>query len=296
MSFRPWRVVVVTYRSSAAVRACLASLRDAGVFADPSARVAVVDSGSGDETPEIVAREFPEALLDRSTENVGFAKGVNRGLRLTGSGDALLLNPDATLDASALARLRAALASDPRWAAVGPAVVDASGATDVAVRPFPSLRTEFRRRFRPLAERLGIRAPEVDAGPEGPPAVPAVVARPWISGACLLLRAEALAEVGPLDERFFLYFEETDWCLRARRAGYSVGLVPDARVFHAGGLSAAESGEKVRRGVVARHFRDSRRRYFAKHFGRPTAVAVEALCLMRAAYDGMRSVARRRFA
>ncbi len=110
----------------------------------------------------------------------------------------------------------------------------------------------------------------------------------WISGACLLVRRDAWELVGGFDTKFFLYYEETDWCLRARQAGWQVHQLPTVRVRHDGALSAKRTGRTIRNGCIATEYVRSRRRYFQKHFGLLSSAAVELLHALRAGYDRVR--------
>ena len=109
-----------------------------------------------------------------------------------------------------------------------------------------------------------------------------------------MIRAEALDTVGTLDERFFLYFEETDWCRRAWELGWEIHCAPHLHCMHVGGASARAGKNKVRSGRVATHFRASRRRYFRKHHGLAVSIAVEALHAVRSAYLSIKGTFGRR--
>ena len=93
----------------------------------------------------------------------------------------------------------------------------------------------------------------------------------------MMVRASAFEAVGPMDEAFFLYFEETDWCLRARRMGFEVHHLPDVLIEHESGVSALSSGEAIVQRRIQKHYRESRRRYFRKHHGICAEIAVECV-------------------
>lgn len=234
---RPAEVVLVAYGSPGLVRQALEPL--AGRHP-----LTVVDNSS---EPEIarVAEAAGARYLDPG-RNGGFAVGVNHGLarRLDPDADVLLLNPDAVTTPEDVATLQRALRADPRAASAGPAQVDGDGHTARVVWPFPSPGAAW-------AEAAGFgrlrgRRPG---------------SRTFVIGSVLLLRAEALADVGPLDERFFLYAEETDWAYRALRRGWHHLYVPEARALHLGG---ATSSDPARRDA---HFHASLERYLRKHHG-----------------------------
>jgi GT2 family glycosyltransferase len=228
--------VVVSHGAEGLLRRCLASLRD-----HPPAggmRVTVVDSGSPDSTPDMVAREFPQVRLLREA-NIGFSAANNLVLREGGADAVLLLNPDTevyagTLDA-ALARLR----SEPRIGMVGVKLVTESGELDHACkRSFPTPLgalahfTGIGRREDAAGALSQYRATQL--GDDEPGEVDAV------NGAFMLCRAEAVREVGLLDEGYWLYMEDLDWCRRFWDAGWRVFYEPAGAALHVkGGSSGA---------------------------------------------------------
>ncbi|MGV1050210.1 MAG: glycosyltransferase family 2 protein [Solirubrobacterales bacterium] len=230
-------VVIVSHGAEPLLRRCLASLR-ANPPAAGSTRVTVVDSGSPDATPEMVAREFGEARLLRRP-NVGFSAANNLVLREGGAAAVLLLNPDTevypdTLDA-ALARLR----SEPRIGMVGVKLVTESGALDHACkRSFPTPLGALAH-FTGIGRREGAGGAlaqyrATGLGDDEPGEVDAV------NGAFMLCRAEAIREVGLLDEGYWLYMEDLDWCHRFWDAGWKVFYEPAGVALHVkGGSSAA---------------------------------------------------------
>jgi N-acetylglucosaminyl-diphospho-decaprenol L-rhamnosyltransferase len=228
-------VVIVSHGAEALLRRCLGSLR-AHPISTGEMRVTVVDSGSPDGTPDMVEREFPEVRLLRRG-NVGFSAANNLVLRESEAAATLLLNPDtevyeATLDA-ALARLR----SDPKIGMVGVKLVTESGELDHACkRSFPTPLSA-------LAHFTGIGRGEGAAatlsqyrathlGDDEPGEIDAV------NGAFMLCRAEAIREVGLLDEGYWLYMEDLDWCRRFWDAGWKVFYEPAGTALHVKGASS----------------------------------------------------------
>ncbi|MGN7248238.1 glycosyltransferase [Janibacter anophelis] len=202
--------------------------------------VTVVDNSSDPAVRE-VCRELGVRYLDPGL-NGGFAAGVNHGLadRLRPGADVLLLNPDAVIHPDGVRRLHTALRARPDLAAVGPRQVDDAGHAGRVAWPFPTP-------WGAVVEALGLgrlRRRE-----------------DYVIGSVLLLRAEALAQVGGLDESFFLYAEETDWARRAADLGWRHALVPEVTATHVG---AATSSDTSRRDT---HFHASQERYHRKHFG-----------------------------
>jgi N-acetylglucosaminyl-diphospho-decaprenol L-rhamnosyltransferase len=239
--------IVVSHGAEALLRRCLASLEThppAGGMA-----VTVVDSGSEDGTPNMVAREFPGVRLVREG-NIGFSAANNLVLRKVEADAALLLNPDTevyagTLDA-ALARLR----SDERIGMVGVKLVTENGELDHACkRSFPTPLSALAH-FTGIGRREGTsgtlsqyRATEL--GEDEPGEVDAV------NGAFMLCRAEAVREVGLLDEGYWLYMEDLDWCHRFWDAGWKVFYEPAGTALHVKGGSSA--GRRAPRQEIAFH-------------------------------------------
>lgn len=229
---REVEVIVVAYGAPDLLRAALAPVR--------ALPVTVVDNSSLPEIAELCL-EFGAHYLDAG-RNLGFAGGVNLGLahRRAPGADVLLLNPDARIAAGEIPRLQAALRAENDLASVAPAQVDEQGRAARVAWPFPTPANAWRE-----AVGWGRRQRGAD----------------FVIGSVLLLRAEALAQVGGFDERFFLYAEETDWAYRAHRLGWRHAVVPGARAVHAGG---ATSSDERRREA---HFHASQERYYRKHFG-----------------------------
>ncbi len=229
-------VVVVSHGAEALLRRCLRSLQR-HPLASGEMRVTVVDSGSPDGAPDMVAREFPAVRLLRRP-NIGFSAANNLVLRESEAAAVLLLNPDTevydgTLDA-ALARLR----SDPRIGMVGVKLVTESGELDHACkRSFPTPLSAFAH-FTGIGRGAGAGAAlsqyrATDLGDDEPGTVDAV------NGAFMLCRAEAIAEVGLLDEGYWLYMEDLDWCHRFWDAGWKVFYEPAGVALHVKGGSSA---------------------------------------------------------
>jgi GT2 family glycosyltransferase len=230
-------VVVVSHGAEALLRRCLASLREHPP-AGAAMRVTVVDSGSSDETPEMVAREFPEVRLLREG-NIGFSAANNLALRESEADAVLLLNPDTEVYAGTLDAALARLDADPEIGMVGVKLVTASGELDHACkRSFPTPLAALAH-FSGVGRRAGAgtalsqyRATEL--GDDEPGEVDAV------NGAFMLCRGEAVREVGLLDEGYWLYMEDLDWCHRFWDAGWKVFYEPAGVALHVkGGSSAA---------------------------------------------------------
>ncbi len=218
--------VVVTYDALPWLERCLESVRGVPTV--------VVDNGSRDGTPAFVRERFPEVRLIEG-DNRGLGAGWNRGIRATASRYVLILNADAWLVGDALARLVAFADSRPDAAVVGPRLRYPDGRLQRSVRGFPTvwrIATEYL-----FLRKLAPRSRALNAFYAGGFAHDAVREAEVVMGACMLVRRAALDEVGGLDEDYFLFSEETDWCYRFRQAGWKVLFYPGAECVHVGGAS-----------------------------------------------------------
>lgn len=211
-------VVVVNYNGGDLAPACLESI-------PPGAETIVVDNGSRDGSPEAIAGRFPAVRLLRNPVNRGFAAAVNRALEEARGRYVCLLNNDARLQPGALEELVSFMDAHPDVGMCAPQLLHEDGRLQHSFDNFPSLATVFLNKslLRLLFPR---RFPSKRRPVTSPLDVESVI------GACMLVRRDLIDRIGPLDEAYFLFLEETDWCLRARRAGARVTFVPSARVVH----------------------------------------------------------------
>jgi len=210
----------------------------------------------------MVRDEFPAVLTIAADGNLGFARANNLALPQTTGEAVLLLNPDTACTPHSLAHLHRELATRADAAAVGPTLIDETGEPTITYGNFPAWRYH-------LLELLGAhdsRWPTVLRGisfvripARGDP----TRAVDYVAGACMMIKRRVIEELGALDERFFMYFEETDWCLRARRAGYRSYHIADADVAHYEGRAAARASD-----FALAQFQKSYRLFVAKHYGR----------------------------
>ena len=245
-------VVVATFNALPWLEQCLESV--SGVQA------VVVDNGSTDGTVAFVRGRFPAVAIVEQ-ENVGLAAAWNRGLEATTADYVLILNADAWLTEGSLDRLVAFAESRPDAAVVGPRLLNPDGTLQRSVRGFPTpwrLATEYFF-LRKLAPRSRLFNAFYAGGFDHDEVREAEV----VMGACMLVRRAAVAEVGPLDEAFFLFSEETDWCYRFRQAGWKVLFYPGAECVHVGGAS---HGGSLYRENLRGHLR-----FLAKHRGARSA-------------------------
>ncbi len=233
----PLAVVIVTYSSGKVVEGCLRSL-DAALAGAGPARVVVVDNASPDDTVERVREVAPEAEVIQTGRNAGFAAGVNAGIAAADGCDVLVLNPDIRLAPGSVLLLRQALAL-PGTGIAAPRLTGETGTLHLSLRRRPTVP-------RALGEALlgGHRAGRIPALGElvvDPAAYDRPQAVDWVAGAAWLVSRACLDALDPLDERYFLYSEETEYMLRAGAAGFAVRYEPRAVAVHLGGEQSTSS-------------------------------------------------------
>jgi len=249
----PVDVIIVSFNTRDVLLDCVRSLVAAG---DRSlARVIVVDNASSDGSPEAVRAAFPRVEVVGLDRNLGFAAANNIGLRQASAPLALLLNSDTVVPAGALDQLAGRL--EERGATVaGPRLVRSDGRPEVSFGRMLSPVSEatqwawmrLARRGTGLARRLVERRLARERWVD------------WVSGACLLVRREGALAAGLLDERYFMYEEDVDFCAAIRRNGGRVLFTPDAEIVHLGGRSGARRGPPDRR-----HYDRSHLAFYEKH-------------------------------
>lgn len=225
-----------------------------------STEIIVVDNASEDGSAEMVREAFPHVRLIVNKENAGFAAATNQGVRMSRGRIVLLLNPDTEILDDALAELVRFLDDHPEYAVAGAGLVYPDGSFQHSAFRFPGAMQTFLDFFplnhRLTNSRLNGRYPRTlyERGR------PFEIDHPL--GACLAVRRAAIDQVGLLDEEFFMYCEEIDWCWRMRKAGWRIACVPAARVVHHAGASTRQFRDEM---FVA--LWRSRIRLFEKHVG-----------------------------
>jgi N-acetylglucosaminyl-diphospho-decaprenol L-rhamnosyltransferase len=244
-------VLIVSYNTRELLIGSIASVVD-----EPGVETIVFDNASRDGSPDAVATRFPTVELARSATNLGFAAGVNRAAALAHGKEALLvLNADAAVCPGALALLLDVLARQPRAAIVGPALRYPDGRQQAAAFRFPGLVQVLLDLF-PINRLMDSRL----NGRVHSSSLPVLIDYPL--GACMLIRRAAWQDVGPLDEGYFMYLEEIDWCRRARLRGWQVWHQPAAVAVHHAGSSTRQQPDAM----FAQLWR-SRLRYYQRFHG-----------------------------
>jgi len=252
--------ILVNYNAGPELRRALQSIADE--LAGQPWEAVVVDNASSDGSAEVVADFAPQVRLVRNVENVGFARGVNQGLAATSAPLVLTMNPDCRLVAGAFAALRREIEQSDSCAIAGPCILNPDGSVQGSARGDPDMltglfgRTTLLRRVLPglaVSKRNVISDAVVGDGR-------ASVTADWLSGACMLVRRDALLQVHGFDERYFLYWEDADLCRRLRAHGYHVRYVPGATAIHRVGHSS-----RTARAAATRAFHESAYLYYATH-------------------------------
>ncbi|MGH7104918.1 MAG: glycosyltransferase family 2 protein [Acetobacteraceae bacterium] len=276
-------MAIVTYRSAGLAIESLRSVAAERHAAGLAIRTVVVDNASGD-FPQI-ARAVEESgwgswvTTVLAPRNGGFANGNNVAIRHAVKCEPVdyvyLLNPDTQIRPGAIGALVRFLESRPHIGIAGSSFENADGSEWPIAFRFPSLISE-------LSQALGL-GPVMRLLDRWSVARQMSQGEPqqvdWICGASMMIRSSVFDAIGGLDEAYFLYFEETDFCLRARRAGFATWYVPESRVMHVGGQSTGVTERNTAPKRLPAYWFESRRRYFTKAFGMRRAMAIDLIVL-----------------
>ncbi len=250
------RVVIVTYQSRPTIDDALTPLMAPvrkGRF-----EVVVVDNASTDRTAQYVSTRYPEAKVLQPGANLGFGRGCNLGAAGSETDYILLLNPDAAISEPDVDKLIEFMDARPRVGITAPSMANQQQHAGMLTMPRDILGQAWG-----LPNYPGRRVIVPGDDP---------FQTSWVCGAVMLIRTSLYRELHGFDPRFFLYFEETDFCRRATASGAEIWVVPDAVSSHRAGSSAGRSGASLVSGNIAHHFYQSRFYYLAKHHGWPVAV------------------------
>jgi len=245
-------ILIVNWNTRQLLARCLESIRRSQEGL--SLEILVVDNGSSDGSPGLIRSDFPEVRLLENAENLGFARANNQAIRASSAPYVLLLNSDTCVQPGALGGMLHFMERNPKVAILGAELLNPDGSLQPSWARFPTLWSEFAgknvRARKPYPDATGERAYQVD----------------WVGGACLMARREMIDQVGLLDEGYFMYSEEMDWCYRAAKLGWYVCYLPGARLIHLGGGSSRHAAA----GMIAELYR-SKLRFFARHYGQRKA-------------------------
>ena len=246
-------IIIVNWNTKDLLLQCLKSVYKA--VKEMETEVIVIDNGSQDGSGMEVGRTFPAVQLIENEKNLGFAKAANQGLRKASGRYALLLNPDAQVKEGAIDRMCSFMDAHPEAGVVGTQLLNADGSKQNSIANFPSLATELLNKS--LLRRL---FPDRFPGKERD--YPEPVEVDSVIGAGMMVRRDTMEQVGLLDEGYFLFLEETDWCYRMKKAGWKIYHVPRAEIYHFQGKSAEREKNRAR----VEYYR-SRYHFFKKNRG-----------------------------
>jgi GT2 family glycosyltransferase len=279
-------IIIVNYRTPALALEAAASL-EAEVAARGDTHVVIVDNGSGDGSAEVLAAGIVERGMKKwcdllpVAENRGFAAGNNQGLRWyeerTGAlpDFTWLLNPDTTAHPGAIGALTAFLTDQPRAGIVGSRCLWEDGRIRFSSFRFPSVATElaYAIGFGPITRLLGHREVVL-------PIAEQPTRADWVSGSSFMIRRAVIERIGVMDEGYFLYFEESDYCARAIDAGFEIWTVPESVITHIGGQATGLTGAQRRLNRRPRYWFAARARFFVRRYGSAYANLANILWLL----------------
>ena len=262
-------IITVSWNVRDLLRDCINSV-DAG-RGNLNLEMIVVDSASSDGSPEMVRQEFPWVNLISSQENLGFPRGNNAGIRQARGRHILLLNPDTVIIEDALPVMVHYLEQQLDVGGLGAQLLNRDGSIQSSRRRFPTFLTAlfestWLENFAPTSIKRSYYALDL------PDDETADV--DWVTGACLMVPKRVIENVGSLDEGYFMYSEELDWCRRIKDAGWRIVYLPQAKIMHHIGMSSEQA-------VTDRHinFQRAKLRYFRKYYGRIPTLSLRIFLL-----------------
>jgi len=260
-------IVIVSWNVCHLLRRCLLSILESGgadgggtQYEGPFRfQIVVVDNDSSDGSVQMVQDEFPGVQLVENHSNPGFAAANNQGIARAQGRYLLLLNPDTEVLDASLSSLMEFADANPAVGLIGPELLNTDGSVQSSRRRFPTIITAIFEStwLEPWAPRCVLGRFFVHDRSDD-----VVQDVDWVQGAALFTRREVVEQVGGMDERFFMYSEELDWCRRIKAAGWRIVYYPEATILHRGG----KSSDQV---VAARHvyFQTSKILYYRKYYG-----------------------------
>jgi GT2 family glycosyltransferase/glycosyltransferase involved in cell wall biosynthesis len=250
-------IIIVNYNSTDYLIPCLKTIY--ATLADWPVNIFVQDNSDNDEINR-VGPLFPQVHITKNICNIGFGAAVNKALKQSHAPYAVLLNPDSYIIDQSFGAIFEYMQANPDVAVAGPRIYDADGAVQGSARSFPT----------PLTALFGRNTLVTKLFPNNPITTANLLSKrsdgitpmevDWVSGACMIVRRKAIEDVGCLDERFFMYWEDADWCRRMWQAGWKVVYFPKSSIVHYVGVS---SKQLIPRTLI--EFHKSSYRLFAKH-------------------------------
>ena len=264
-------VIIVNWNTKGLLLQCLTSVYERIV--GQGSEVFVVDNGSRDGSNEAVQEKFPNVKLIRNQKNLGFAMANNKALCLSKGKYLLLLNPDTQVKEGAIEKLISFMDTHPDTGIAGGQLLNSDGSKQNSIANFPSLATELLNK-RLLRWLFPKKFPGKEKNYSDPIEVDSVI------GACMMVKRDAMEQVGFLNEDYFLFLEETDWCYRMKQASWKVYHVPQAEIIHSQGKTANFVKEKAK----IEYYR-SLYLFFEKHRGDIQSMILKTLLFIRFSMD-----------
>ena len=228
-------IIIINYNSTDYLLKCLQSVFDD--LGGRSANVFVQDNGSKDGADRI-PRRFPQVIVNENKQNIGYSKAINQALKESSSPFIVLLNPDTRVEKGFFDTVLDYINTHPEIGVMGPKILNPDGSVQGSARSFPT----------PLTSIFGRKSPLTRLFPNNPITTSNILTTKcdgktpmevdWVSGACMVIRRKSIEEAGLLDERFFMYWEDADWCRQMREKGWKVIYFPRSSVFHIVGISS----------------------------------------------------------
>lgn len=278
-------IVIVNYRTPELTIDCLHSLVEE-VRSHSAIKVVVVDNASGDSSVESIQHAIDTqgwswATLMPLEDNRGFAFGNNAAIRPALDSNQppdyfLLLNPDTVVRPQGVSKLLNFLQQNPQVGIAGSRLENPDGSPQRSAFRFHTILSEINSGL-----RLGIVSKLLASWIVAPPVPTAACQVDWVAGASMLIRRQVFEQAGLMDESYFLYYEEVDFCLQANKAGWSCWYVPDSRVVHLVGQSSGIDSAKTKKNRLPKYWFESRQRYFLKNYGWLYTITVDfiwAIC------------------
>lgn len=264
-------IVIVSWNTRELLRKCLASIY--AYPPDETFEIWVVDNASTDGSGEMVKQQFPEVNVIENQNNPGFAGANNQGIRQSCADYVLLLNPDTEVLPGALRTLMAFMKASPNVGACGSRVLNPDKSLQISTYPIPTLSREFWRLFH-FDTLWAYGVYDMHTWPTNTPRQVEV-----LLGACILVRAAVLDEIGLMSEDYFMYTEEVDLCYRIAKSRWQIYWVPTAEIIHYGG----QSTQQVSRQMFI-HLYKSKVLFFKKHYGTFSAFLYKLILLSAAGF------------
>ncbi|MDZ4671127.1 MAG: glycosyltransferase family 2 protein [Phototrophicales bacterium] len=263
-------IIIVSWNVAQLLQDCLQSVYD--TTPNLSLEVIVVDSASSDDTVQVIQSKFPQVMLMAQTDNVGFTRGNNIGLAVAHGRHVFLLNPDTIILGDTIGQMVAYLDENPTVGIVGPHTLNTDMTHQSTRRRFPTIGTAFFESTwlegiapRHILDRYYVRDMADDV----------LGAVDWVQGSALMARHEVYDQIGGLDEGYVMFWEELDWCKRAKLAGWGVTYLGTSKMVHHGGKSTDQAG--ARKHI---HFQESKLRYYKKFHGAGFALLLRIFLLL----------------